>query len=1324
MTLQFRRIGMVAAACCVCALPACESGKGGGRGMDANGVSQRLRGYGTVESSFLTFKHAGVDCGLWSFEAESGEKAAVVAGKLMADLTLSPGVSKGRLEVNGVFFPLVTVEGGAAYAAIVYGRNAAIVSAPGADALKTFLTSPDGLHLYEGKKIAADLVYPKFLDRFDRYGYGFYGIDGVERDDGKNDPGEEITFCAKYDFRIELWPHPAEHDDSYDVNEWASMGWKTKEAEKMGVPLSARLYGGGIGGSLMPIRKEFTEVQQQPLPFLDGGWYHENLEYRSQPQQSWYDNRARLYMARQTQGQMRDLLRLCPDLGSWMLPYGEVGNPLWVEYHGDRSPAALRDWHESLRVKNKLGLDEVSEMFGRRENPFRSWDEVPIPEFATFAGMNGMLRSLDNNWHVRPERQPDEGLTGEWWKADVNTPEWELLDLPGDVRVHKYFRVQKWLVREFEPTPAEFATHPLYLYSFAGATNNDPRRRMPIYLNGEKLGETGTWGAWDISGLLKHGVNRVAIRSELFAGHVFLSSEAPNVSPYMTKERLRLLSIFRKWSTSEGKADSAELVLAAMRHVDPDRPIKIMAMPLGPDLAGRYGACGHSTGEGNLFFPWYKRYGYLYGIPGTSEGAGPSNDVPGQVMLYQRIFLEGLNGHDQVFTVQNITRVPELKTWLEEHVAVIKQMGRYDIAGPQVLIFRSTDSTAMSPAPIPVPEGVKSREIQSIWDWDVGRGTLQSIGQSYLYVDDGGLRDGKLDGYSILMDGGNEIVQSESLDAIEEWVSDGGTYITWPFTGRCLSDEADAWPIQRLTGCKIKTLRKPGAGSVTIGKDQTLLKEFAGKTFLDNGSSMDWQDFEHNILSVELEPDSDAEVIAKFENGEPAIVSRRLGKGRVIALGSAFFRGSRDQSGIWWPNELESAFFKDLLTGLGQPAVNSVSDPRVWAQRYRSNNGLDDVVVLVNFAEVDRTVSLNVTLDKRPTRVLRIAMNAVEQLKDFQMDDSSLTLSGIQIPKGEVQIFYFRSHDPLPAAEHWWNYQRTMWRPSTPRVHVDFTPISKGHWLPPSIDLKKDWKWSQNIPQSDEWRAAPGVDAAWHKWDMDILTAVGADPTKRVFARKTFSVPEEWLTDSGPTRLTAAGWGWAFTAGNGGWKMWLNGQPLAKPGYFNPDVSDLLRKGDNILALELEPPKQGKYIGVNGAIYLVHDKRPAKTVSLEGEWTGKLDAQPVSFVLPGQGKCVEPTRSVRIPADWKDKYVVTFYAKGKSTMGVVVDNRWPIRRHHHILGNELEVDITPYLRFGEENQLTLLYNWGDYVGKLGAPLDWDIHQLELRLYPKGDYRDE
>jgi hypothetical protein len=1275
-----------------------------------------MRGYGKIKLTTETVAGAnGAPVRFWRFDATSAVHAATVAGKFLADITLSPGVEKAPQDVAGKTFSMVTVPGGSVYTAFAKGEVGYVLAAADKSTLQAFLTASPAL-----AQMTTDLSYPVYLDRFDRYGWGFYGFapewNGVSPGHGvePTDPLEDLDFCAKHDFRFEIWVEPGQIDNSYSINEWTAIDWELAEADKRHIPLSVRFYGN------MPHAREYGRAFEQPAPFLQGGWHGPDMAQKTFPHQSWFDPMGRLYMARQSQ-QLMEPLNDRTDLGSWMSPYGELYHDGWYNMHADYGPSATADWRTTLRDKNHLTLAQVSAMYARGDKPFQSWSEVPIPEMATFAGLPQMIQNLDGEWSVRPESAPGEGLQGEWWKADVTAAPWEKMNLPGTYRWLNYFKKTKWCVRDFDVPTSELAGgKTIYLYNFA-KIYGDPHTLVPVYLNGEKVGETGAWGALDVTKYLKPGQNRLAMETEYFSGRVFLSTEEPSVYPYLGPDRNHLWVLFDSW-LSDGKHDAWAIALAAMREKDPNRPIKFMA-PGGfgtdrwIDLASRFGGFPHFTGEGKFAYIWYKRYSFLYGLPTTSEDAGPSNNVDEMFSTYQRIFLQGLNGHDHVFTIEDAIGRPDVRAWYDNHIAVLKQLGRWDIAGPQVVLFRSTNSAVnLALAPVP-PLGEKTRPIQSIWNWDPGRGAFQAIGQSPLYVDDGGLADNKIKDYPILMDCGNEIVTPEALKNIEKWVRAGGTFITLPFTGRSIPSAPDSWPISALTGCKVKALRIPGPGKgmVTIAQNQPLFKELAGKSFPDAGSSMDWQNFEHNILSVELEPGADCQVAANYENGSPAIVVHKLGAGRVVTLGSAFYRQSKDDpnndQGIWLAGDLETTFLRDLFTQLGQPSVNYTSNPRVYAQRYQTNNGLDEVVVLDNFSDADQTVNLHVTLGNVPGKIYQVALNSITE-PQFTADKNDVTIANVVIPKCEVQVFYFRNHDAGDAVNHWWAYQQKIWRSSDP-VKVDLSPLADAGWVDPVLDLKHGWNWTQDADTTDAWTKPGFDDHAWQKWGLDVFSAVGADPTKAVHARRTFEVPNAWLKDGGTTTLVAWGWRNPFTVCDSPWKLTLNGKLLEKPGFFNPDVTSLLKKGTNTLALEIGPAQKGKYIGVLGTVYVSHEPAPLKRISLAGTWTGTVDGKPTTVQLPGKGLCESPQMVFKIPADWKDKYTVTYHVKGprEQTAGIFVNDAGT-RRHHHLFGEECEVDITPLLRFGQDNTFAPMGT---------APKGWDISTIELCLYPKADH---
>jgi hypothetical protein len=944
-------------------------------------AAQKLRAYGRVATEFEEHRSGrGGKAWVLRFLCADEGRASAVVGKYLADLELSQGLKKQELTVGNAAVPLAISRAGAAFVGCVDGAEARVICARDRATLLDFLAArPD----FASGAVALS-AYPAFLDRFDRWGWGLYGLGGFEdhhgwmertrEGRGAADPLEDLDFLAEHGFRFEPWLDLACLDNSDGLVKNSGAEWMVQEAKRRGLPFSFRVY--GVSGGADWTARRFPEYMERPAPFLTSGWHGASQYWKAQPHLSWHARDMHRYIAARVMDMMRPFADEPLAMG-WMHPHGELNHDEWYDRHDDHSPAAQTSWRSYLQECG-IDLPTATRMYGREESPFGDWDQVPVPEIATFAGLSKRVMSLAGTWFCRVENSGDEGFPDEWWdrpaveryrglsedwcQAPMDLSEWRSIRMPGSDEIfgvlHRDERrplheATVWFRRSFiyedELAPGER----LYLYwypmSFVGIHSGERTRYHGVFLNGDKVGEIGRWGGLDVTDHVKPGENQLALHmmGSVWNGRVFLSKEEPMVYPYLGEERNRLWILWRKWHVDARHGAWAE-VLDGMRQVDPDRPIKFMS-PGGfgterwIDLASRYGGWPHFTGEGMWFFPWFKRYGFLYGLPATSELAGPCNNVDEQFAGFRRVFLAGLNGHEPVFVAQVYTRNPELRKWWIDHNPLLKRLGTFDIDGPQVLLYRSTKQTGELVAPKPYPElGIASRDIQDPWDWDIGRGSLQTLGHSYLYLDDGGLADGKMHGYKLMMDCGNETVSEESISSIEAWVRAGGTFVALPFTGRNALLEPDSWPVRRLTGCEIARLRTPGAGKVTILNGQSVFKNLAGRTFSDLGRSMDYIGGNHDILGVELDPGPDCEVLATFENGAPAIVRRKLGRGSVVSLGTAFWRASQDRMGIWWPEEIETDFLADLLNGIGFDAPVCTTDDRlVWAQPYRSNNGLD-----------------------------------------------------------------------------------------------------------------------------------------------------------------------------------------------------------------------------------------------------------------------------------------------------------------------------------------------------------------------------------------------
>ncbi|MDD5198227.1 MAG: beta-galactosidase trimerization domain-containing protein [Terrimicrobiaceae bacterium] len=1323
-------------------------------------ATQTLRGYGRVGTTSSAFdSSAGERAWAWTFRCENQEKASAVIGKFLSDLKLSEGLKVETLQVAGKTVPLNVTSNGSAFVGCVDGAEGRIVCSENQKALQAFAES----HPAMVSGAVASARYPLYLDRFDRYGWGSYGVGGFDSPDGPDktasagkktgiDPTEDVQFLIDNRIRSDLFIDPTEFDFGDGLMKDTQWEWISKMLSDAGQPFSLRVYG-PPGGSNWTDRR-FPEYVEQPASFLQSGWHGPIQFYTAQKHFSWFQPDIQRYIAAETMANMRKVTDN-PFLMGWMHPQGELSHDPWFDMHDDYSPAAQRSWRDYLQ-KHGVTLGEATRMYGLQDKPFADWEQVTIPEFATFEGLSQQVVSLDGTWNYRVDIPPKTvlddawyskspgdrypGVRGQWYKAPMRPGEWQSMRLPGNDGIYGLFHdlelgsaghdsMSTWFRRSFTLTPAQAASPRLFLYFFpisnAGIHTGPKGRFHEIYLNGEKAGEIGGWGAIDVTKWVRPGENQIALHllGARWNGRMYLSTQPPRIFPYFGGEMNQLWTMWKDWHL-DSKYLAWRDILDGMRQVDPNRPIKFMAPSgMGTDrylqLAADYGGFPHFTGEGGWFFPWYKRYAFLYDVPGTSETAGPARNVADQFESFRRTFLAGLNAHDPVFLIQTYTRNEGLRKFWLEHGPVLKQMGRFDLdPGQQVLLFRSTqgESGLLQDAPYP-PVGA-SKEVQSPWNWDFGRGTMQTLGQSYLYLDEGGVRDGKMNGYPLMIDDGNEVVSPAALQGIAEWVKAGGTFVTLPFTGRSTFSQPDSWPIRQLTGCEIGRLRAPGQGRITFNAKQSLFKSFAGKTMDDNGHSADWQGGEHNLLSIELKPGADSEVLATFENGAPAIVRRKLGKGSVIALGTAFWRDAKDVHGLWKPGPCEVDFMTDLLGGVGFPAARCTTDDLlVWAQPYRYNNGLEASTTLVSWHDdAGVTVTLAMRLPRKPARLAAFGVEGEKHLP-FTWADGVATTK-VFLPAKEVKVVTADVYDPNEAVAHWWTYQQRMWH-GLAKPTIDFGPYTKGKFADPTLDLREGAQLAIGQPAGEDWTKAGFLAGSWKPCILGLLNTYGAQPNKPAYVRKTFTVPEAWLNRGGRIYMTSGAWSGPHYLGAA--RMALNGKMLhdfTKDSFNEFDVTDLVTGGENVLSFTFKG--DNKYQGFAGNVWLYYATPAERSLNLAGIWNGMENGSPATLALPGQGRLKMPSRTVFIPKEWEGRYQVRLYMEGasRSILGAWVNDRL-VRRHHHSLGSRCDIDITSQLKFGQENEL-ILANGGDYNGvnlDPKASFDWDIKVIRLDLYP-------
>lgn len=1265
----------------------------------ASPANENLRGFGRVDAvRKIVSAESDGDVSVFTFKCETPENAETVAGKFLLDLHADGAVAFK----NGIH----ETTAGAAFAVERADRTTVIYGSESREALETVLGRMTHKTLVEKASV------PEWMKAF---GWGVYGVGGLEnfhdwmakataQGGGKSadqplDPRDDFAFLREMGpIHFDNWLQEENFDNSDGI--LSPMIYSRKKlAEDFGVPFGVRLYmPAGDTSSYFWFTRRFAGRMDQPAPWMQNGWirYHNHLSHAS-----WYDEDIWGYTAAHTKKAMRRL-DTSGKARTWMHPAGELVHQPWYDWHADYSPAASNSWHAYLREKD-VTLRTAAAMFNRPEKPYTAWSEVPVPEFAHFAGLSGMALDLYGTWLTRGAGA--SAATAEWQKLPDFPGNWDFLSLYGgeSAALKVKYTAERRFRRVFEwhggmAGKNSNAGGRVYLYFFPMADMGAPQVRHEVSLNGGPSVSVGQWCALDVTDRLKDGENvlEILLRGIFWNGRVFLSTEKPSVYPNMSQARCRLWTLWHEWRR-DMKARRCEMVFDAMRQADPNAPIEFMApMHFGQPVANRllreWGAFSQFTGEGVWFFPWYKRYAKLYGYEGTSELAGPYDDVAGARRSALRVFLAGLDMHKPVFLAQTYSRNPALRGWWLSHKDLFARKGTYDIdlKQPQVLIYRRTALTGDAfPEPFPAVDAAIDK-IHSPWNFDIGRGELQSIGQSYLYIDDDGIEDGKMDGFKVMVDCGNEIISEPHVSRIKSWVEKGGVFVAYPFTGRSTTLKANAWPMAELTGSKIKeNAVRPGyVPKVVIPDGSRYFPSFAGQTIYGAKKRVYQLDFALDVVSPDAKP------VLMWDDGRVAATARRVGKGLVIHLGSMFWRGSEDSKGMWNPSdEVERTFLRDLLSAVGHgKALVETDDRLVLAQPYRSKNGLDLVAVLCNFneegdgfnteAQRHRVTEVKLRTGKKPRRIVGYAgnpvnpVNPVEKELPFDWDEAEgVATVTVALPPQEVAVLNVHCYDVGDALDHWWAESKVQWR-ELKKPTRDFSKYLEGKWKDPTLDLKEGWS-ILPVPHSP-------FSVPQSPIPLDCLQFWGWPEGKGALCRKTFDLDDSaWLNGGGVVRLVTGAWvGPHFLSPA---TIRLNGKVLAEKtlsGYIDVDVTALLKDKGNELSIEFsDAPQGGRFTGMNGCVYLYCREKPSASVDLlKGE--GKT-----AVVRGADGRdAVE----LCVPRKWHGKYRVRLYMEGARDVprGVRVRDRF-MRRHHHNFGNITDIDITGLLRFGEKNRIDI-----------------------------------
>jgi len=1082
--------------------------------------------------------------------------------------------------------------------------------------------------------------YPPYLDCFDRYGMAIWlGGGGT----GYKVP-EDFEWLKKMDFA--MCPSMSTQDASFAPGEFDTslFDWYEAMSVKYGLPWRLLLQSTAL-----------TWVwNYQPLPYVSpmderfvgtSGFYYPSAIVAGSGQKGVPGAAYEPYL--------QDILAKIPEYlkdshvmgwhGCEELPNANVN---WLAMCA-KTPGVVAYYHEWLRTVEKRSLADLGTRYFGDAAHYRSWDDVAVPTPLDFLG-HDPARDLD--------------LFGEWEiSTSTNGAATWVKGLCNDAAF--FTHRAGWGVSSFEdtflrrrfvvPKGADRKTL-AYLHLASAAFSAHFTPRPDVWINGvpcapvspaKKL--NGDWAhCFDVGAALKEGENEILVnsRGNPIPGFAFLGGTRLALYPHFPSEGKNLqwydACNFGSWL----RVKYIENRVRAYRSSDPNRPIKLMAIhsaqDLLIDLCRRYGLYQHDTGvAGGSFAPYSGSYlGRSHGFAWSCEQAGPpadADDIRRQMSFYLNY---GNDAVDAVFAVAHYTKKPDVKAWVEENRELLRTFGKMHLPEQPVAVLHSARSGRQG--------------FHEHYNWDIGRGTLQSLGRSFVYLEIPDLYEEKtMAKHPIVWDAATELMLPEDAKAIRRYAEAGGTFVAIHHTGRHLPERADAWPFAAEFGLTVKdkcnlvgeNIHRQPLGKITFAKDETLFPKLAGHTISGSGVAIDHlgQEFGGGVGLKGV-----ATAVATWDDdGTMAVAEVRVGKGRVVFLGSPFLTRSQDERGVWISKSERDEHLESFLEQFGSPRQSRTDERRIWATPWESKNGVYDIYLVTHMDKGEpgkmNKVASPVSFARKEPLTEVVEMGALGHPKvAVTWKDGYFTVPSVDYEPMRSRVYAAPRADAGRAALRWIRNWCEIWHPveKVDRASIPFLPRD-----PDLMILRDGWE--------------NGVKPA-------LFGTLGLPETAKQTFRTTVRVPEDWKGDRVMLMAHCEHVQRGFAPYG---EIRVNGEGLpglcpfkGMQGGFSVDVTEAAKGGSLVLEVMIDGAGVKKPVarpsGAGATFMLRRLPKPSGEVALTGPWYACENIAKKTPVAVGEKKrhaYFETT--FEVPAEAKGKRL--YLSSPVPLRGLILNNR-------------------------------------------------------------------
>ncbi len=436
--------------------------------------------------------------------------------------------------------------------------------------------------------------------------------------------------------------------------------------------------------------------------------------------------------------------------------------------------------------------------------------------------------------------------------------------------------------------------------------------------------------------------------------------------------------------------------------------------------------------------------------------------------------------------------------------------------------------------------------------------------------------------------------------------------------------------------------------------------------------------------------------VLAWRDGAVAMGVRPLGHGYVVDVGYRTDGGSM----LWgqWGNE--NILFRDLLAWRGLLEPQPHADIPGRTVPFVSNNGLYDVtMVWAESVKKPSDMTLHFPGANAPATLRDVAAGAT---LTGQKQPGETIYPGLRIQPNETRGYLAPRNQITQAPLAWLRLQRAWWSGTLAPPPAPRAPRPSGH----AIDLSEGWSFHPLGAKDDAKTALSADPRRWEVRPLGVWNYPNHVNLTRGIAKKTFTIPAAWR---GAARIR-----WNFFGVNGvnffppyQAQVYLDGKPLWESHSLYDmatlDLTDRLVPGPHTLAIVNETDKPPVGPLVNSWVEFV--PTPARTQDLSGQWSPSKDGLVYAAPIPVPGAATARfLRRTFTPDPQGDDAFLYVESPGilMTVDGVLINDRF--LPHNGPRGTEFLLNITPWLRRGAENTITI-------VGS-GYPLK----TVELRYY--------